>query len=153
MQRDVPKTSHKSPIENVETREEPFARQQVPQPDGFGKSKADQLGQAMAVATEAGQEIARRFASLNRRQRLTLARVFRRQLLPPGKPGRRRSKEIDSAFADWKAGMRGVDLYRKHIPRFVGMGYWKRKVKTRALLEAIRSRDRRERNRNALAEL
>jgi hypothetical protein len=54
----------------------------------------EELSQATKAATEAGMEIARKFATLDRRQRLTVISAFRRQLLPPGKPGRRRSKAI-----------------------------------------------------------
>jgi hypothetical protein len=37
---------------------------------------------------------------LDQRQVLTIVKMFRRQLLPPGKPGRRRSKKITEAYAD-----------------------------------------------------
>jgi hypothetical protein len=119
--------------------------------DSEPTSKADVSGtpethltEAAATAERAGKDIAATFRSLAPRQRRSVVTVFRRQLFPPGKPGRKRSKEITAAYADWKAGMRGLSLYRKHILRFDRMGYWERKVKTRALMDSIRARTRRE---------
>lgn len=105
-----------------------------------------QYSAAAAIAERAGKEIAETFHNLAPRRLRSLVVAFRRQLLPPGKPGRKRSKEITAACADWAAGMRGMALYRKHIPRFDRMGHWERKVKIRALLDAIRARQRREQN-------
>ena len=109
------------------------------------------LTAAAALAELSGQEIAAKFRSLAPRQRRTVVSAFRRQLLPPGKPGRRRSAEITAAYADWAAGMRGLTLYRKHIRRFDRMSHWQRQVKTRALLDAIRARRRREEERQETA--
>jgi hypothetical protein len=103
----------------------------------------DPWTEAAAIAERSGTEIATKFRDLAPYQRRRLVSVFRRPLFPPGKPGRRRSKEITAAYTDWAAGLRGLALYRKHIPRFDHMGYWQRKVKTRALMDAIRARKRR----------
>ncbi len=103
-----------------------------------------QLSRAIAIAEQAGKEITERFSNLAPHERRKVVTQFRRQLFSAGKPGRRRSKEITAAYADWINGMRGLVLYRKHIPEFDRMGFWKRKVKTRALLDAIRTRKRRE---------
>jgi len=111
--------------------------------DGNGDSKT-QLAQAMAVAERAGKDIATNLSTLAPHQRLTVVKAFRRQLLPPGRPGRKRSKVVTAAYTDWRAGMRGLALYRKHLPRFDRMNHWERKVKTRALLDAIRARKRRD---------
>lgn len=89
--------------------------------------------------------IALNFPGLPLRERRRIVTALRHKLIPPGKPGRKRSKEIAAAYADWQAGMRGLPLYRKHVSGFDRMGYWKRKAKTRALMDAIRSRRRRER--------
>jgi len=99
------------------------------------------------IAKRAGEEIAANFPGLPLRERRRIVTALRHKLIPPGKPGRKRSKEITEAYADWKSGMRGLALYRKHIPRFDRMGIWERKVKTRALMDAIRSRRRREQRR------
>jgi hypothetical protein len=82
--------------------------------------------QANAAATAAGAEIARDFAKASRRQRLRLANTFLRQLLPPRKGGRRNTERITAAHADWKAGVRGLELYERHIPGFRKMSYWKK---------------------------
>jgi hypothetical protein len=112
--------------------------------DGSGSAEM-QLTEATGIAQRVGKEITANFRSLAPRQRRGVVTAFRRQLFPPAKPGRRRSKEITAAYTDWAAGMRGLALYRKHIRRFEHMGYWQRKVKTRALMDAIRARNRRER--------
>ena len=95
------------------------------------------------IATEAGQRIARYHSHLDRRERMRIATVFRRQLIPPRKPGRKRRKEITAAHADWKLGIHGVELYSKHIPGYERMSRWRRKSESRDLLDAIRSRERR----------
>jgi hypothetical protein len=99
---------------------------------------------AIAIAERSGQEIAMKFPALPSHQRRSVITAFRRQLFPPGRPGRKRSKEVTAAYTDWMAGMRGLGLYRKHIYRFDRMGHWERKVRTRALMDAIRTRKRRE---------
>lgn len=104
-----------------------------------------QLSEAIAIAERVGKDITEKFPCLAPRERRKIVAQFRHQLLPPGKPGRKRSEKITAACADWAAGMRGLALYRKHLPQFDQMGLWKRKVKTRALLDAIRTRKRRER--------
>jgi hypothetical protein len=109
------------------------------------------LTEATAIAERSGQEIASKFRGLAPHQRRQVLTVFRRQLSPPGKPGRKRSKEITAAYMDWMAGMRGLGLYRNHINRFDRMGHWERRVKTRALMDAIRSRKRREQRRRTSA--
>ena len=103
-----------------------------------------ELSEAAAIAEQAGKNIVERFINLSPQQRRAVVTRFRRQLFQPGKPGRKRSKEITAACVDWAKGMRGVALYQKHLPRFDRMGHWERKVKTRALLDAIRTRKRRE---------
>jgi hypothetical protein len=104
----------------------------------------EELSQAIAKATESGAQIAQSFSDLSRRQRSAVVRAFQKQVLPRGRPGRRRSRQITRAYEDWRNGVRGVALCAKHIPRFGKLGYWERKVKMRNLLEAIRARYRRE---------
>jgi len=124
-------------------------------PEGVPVSTADQkttrmmLADAAAIAEQTGKEIAAKFCDLGTRERRSLVLRFRRQLFPASKPGRRRSGQITAACSDWNAGMRGVALYRKNIPGYDRMGHWQRKVKTRALMDAIRARRRREQPRTA----
>jgi len=115
------------------------------------------MAAAAAIAEHAAQEIISKFGNLGPRERRKLVSRFRRHLFPAsGRPGRgrsKRSKEITAACLDWKAGMRGLPLYRKHIPRFDRMGYWEQKVKMRTLMDAIRTRNRRERPQPPATEL
>ena len=98
---------------------------------------------AEVSATEAGQRIARDYPHLDRRGRLRIVGTFRRQLIPSRKPGKKRRKEITAAHADWKLGMRGVELYTTHIPGYDRMSRWRRESKSRDLMDASRSRERR----------
>jgi hypothetical protein len=112
---------------------------------GFGaaSSTPENTSSAEVVATEAGQQIARDCSHLDRRARLRIVSTFCRQLIPPRKPGRKRRKEITAAHVDWRLGMRGVELYSKHIPGFDRMSRWRRESECRDLMDAIRSRERR----------
>jgi hypothetical protein len=104
--------------------------------------------EACNLAREAGTQIMARFEpALDRKERLKVLAAFRRTLFPPGQPGRKRRKEITAAHADWKAGIRGVRLYQRHIPGFDRMSRWKRRAKMQTLMDAIHTRERRERNR------
>jgi hypothetical protein len=76
---------------------------------------------------------------------LKILRAFRVELIPPARPGRRRKKAITEAHRDWKAGIKKIDLYRKYIPGWEKAGEWRRKGTARKLMDAIRSRERRER--------
>ena len=103
----------------------------------------DNLPPAELIASDAGQRIARDHPHLDRRGRLRIVSTFRRQLIPPRKPGRKRRKEITAAHADWKLGTHGLELYRRHIPGFDRMSRWRRESTIRDLMDAIRSRERR----------
>jgi hypothetical protein len=120
------------------------AIQAVEEPSGSGiPATPECLPLAQVIATEAGQRIARDFPHLDRHWRLQIATIFHRQLIPARRPGRKRRKEITAAHADWKVGVRGAQLYRKHIPGFDRMSRWRRESKSRDLMDAIRSRERR----------
>lgn len=74
-------------------------------------------------------------------------RAFKSGLFPKNKPGRRPKEQITAAYLDWTAGIRGVQLYQKHIPKWEQKSRWRRKAEQRVLLDAICSRARRERER------
>ena len=131
---------------NDENKAVPDSNDDLTKGDGFGTLDAE-FAEAAVIAQRSGKEIALASQNLTPRQKRAIVTVFRRQLIPPGKPGRRKSKKITAAYGDWKAGMRGVPLYRKHISHFDQMGYWERKGKTRTLMDAIRARKRREQRR------
>jgi hypothetical protein len=61
--------------------------------------------EAMELALAAGQQIVICFPNLTLRERLHVVSVFRRQLLPRRKPGRKLSSRITAAHADWNAGI------------------------------------------------
>jgi hypothetical protein len=100
----------------------------------------------MAAAAEAGRQMAQD-DRLNKRQRRAVVRAFKEQLLPSGHPGRRKTKRITRAYQDWLAGVRGVALFRKTIPRWEKLGYYARQIKSRRLMSSIRARHRREKKR------
>lgn len=82
-------------------------------------------------------------ASYITRRRVVSA--FRREIIPPGRPGRKRSAEITAALADWKAGLRGLQLYQRHIPSWDKMSHWRRRIEAERLRDAISTRRRRQR--------
>jgi hypothetical protein len=53
---------------------------------------------------------------------------------------------MTAAYRDWKAGMRGVALFRKHIPGWEGHHRYRKIGEQKALIDAIRSRSRRQPN-------
>ena len=69
--------------------------------------------------------------------------AVRRALLPRGK----KSNSRDSAYDDYKRGMRGLPLYRKHIPGYEKLGPWRRERAQRQLRQALAKRAERERKR------
>lgn len=108
----------------------------------------DVVSQALELAREAAARITAQFGTaLDRAARLKVARAFERVVVPREKrrPGRKRKAAITAAVTDYEAGMRGVELYRKHIPGYSGMSHYRRLAKQRTLAEAIHSRRRRER--------
>ena len=55
-----------------------------------------------------------------------------------------RRRQIDKAYPDYKAGMRGLKLFRKHIPNFARLSRWRRKEERDRLLKALQKRAERE---------
>ena len=115
----------------------------LPQPDGSGTSVPSDFDRARSASTYAAKRIKSKFLALTLEERRRVGRAFLSTLAPSGSRGRKRRKEITAAHADWKNGMRGPELFEKHIPGFKTMSQWKRRVKKRALIDAIRSRERR----------
>jgi hypothetical protein len=102
---------------------------------------------AKEMTTRAAHDIRRQFgAFLTRDESVRLVSMFRAGVVPRRKAGRRPNAQVTAAYLDWKAGIRGLDLYRKHIPGWQKHGEWRRKGEKRALMDAIRSRRRRERD-------
>jgi hypothetical protein len=148
MQRDVPKPSVPSQTRNVVIIAEKSGPEYAPQPDGLG-TPDEPMEHASKQAQEVGVDIVVRFGSLlSRSDRIKLVTIFRRVLIPPKRRGRRPKEAITSAHRDWRNGIRGLTLYRAHIPGFEKHSQWRRSFEQRALMDAIYSREKRERTRN-----
>lgn len=132
-----------------ENKQNPEPSESAPKTLGFGKEE-DATAEALAKAKEIAMKAARQIQagarqSIERREALRIVSAFRSTLIPHGRRGRKQKAVITAAHADYKSGMRGVALYRKHIPRFDRMSHWEREGKARRLMDAIRSRERRSR--------
>lgn len=126
----------------------------LPKLDGSGKQCGDgnpEVDRAIAILTGAAHRIEAECGgiALNRRHRMIIASRLWRLLVPRRRPGRKRKPMLTSAVEDYKAGMRGPQLYRKYIPGLDRMNRYKREVLARRLRDAIRTRIRREQRQQA----
>jgi len=80
--------------------------------------------------------------------RARLARSIRRRIVPRRKPGPKNSR-LDAAYRDYRAGSRGMPLYRKHIPGHDKMSQWRRAYRQRRLMNALQKRASREKKRRS----
>ena len=82
-------------------------------------------------------------ADLGRKTRIDVITAVRRALLPrrPRKPDPR----IDAAYADYRAGIRGLGLFRRHIPNHSTKAHYRRAADERRLMNSIHKRMSRER--------
>jgi hypothetical protein len=78
--------------------------------------------------------------------RLNIVAIVHRAIVPKRPPGRK-NQELDSAYAEYKAGIRGLKLFRKHIPNYDRLSRWRRNEKQNRLLKALQKRAERERKR------
>jgi hypothetical protein len=85
-------------------------------------------------------------AGLPRTTRLKVAVAVRLAIVPKRKPGRK-NQRLDKADADYRAGTRGLDLFRKHIPRHDKLSKWRRAYEQRKLLNTLEKRAERDRKR------
>lgn len=74
------------------------------------------------------------------RQKITAA--VRQAVLPRQK--RRKHPQLDAAYADHQAGMRGLALYRKHIANHDKKSRYRRRTEERRLMNSIHQRSSRE---------
>jgi len=79
-----------------------------------------------------------------RSTRLRVASAVRRAIVPRLKPGKR-DHRLDSAYADYRAGMRGMALFRKHIPNHDRLSLWRRRIEEGRLRNTLQKRAQRER--------
>lgn len=101
------------------------------------------ITQPMRTAIDAFRQAVER-EGLSRPARVLVAEVARREIVPRRTPGRK-NERMDLAYADYRAGMRGLDLYRKHIPNFAKLSRWRRIVEQSRLSNTLRKRSERER--------
>lgn len=121
-----------------------------PKGSGFEQPDPVPLAEARKRAHDAGSRIAIDFGSLlDSSDRRKVLGTFRRTLFPAQRPGRRRSARVTAAHRDWKNGMRGPALYRAHIPGWDKHNHYRRQSEARALMDAVRTRERRQGQRNA----
>lgn len=129
-----------------------------PAPPGDGRAArnraacepSESFTTAKQIALHAAAEIRRKFGnSFTRDECQRLANAFRSGIVTKRKPGRRQKEQITAALADWRKGMRGDDLCRAHIRGWDRHSIWRRKQEARMLMDAIRSRRRREHGRCA----
>jgi hypothetical protein len=100
---------------------------------------------AKQIALRAAAEIRSQFGNgFSRDDCQRLANAFRSGIVTKRKPGRGQKAHITAALADWKAGMRGDDLCRTHIRGWDRHSIWRRKQEAKMLMDAIRSRRRRD---------
>jgi hypothetical protein len=111
-------------------------------------AERNEVAGAHALAEEVAARIAAEFdPTLERNDRNKVVAAFRRVPIPRRPPGRPPKETVTAAYQDWKVGLRGVELYHKHIPDWQQHSKWRRESEARALREAIRARERREQRR------
>ena len=113
---------------------------------GAAKHRRTLLKCAMGLTLESAEEIRLTMSNCGGLSRPELARIcrkFRTGLTDRKRAGRRPSKDITAAYEDWLAGMRGKELYAKHITNYAKLNHWRRKDLSEKLMSALRSRKRR----------
>jgi hypothetical protein len=112
------------------------------------KPVSEELAAAKEKALRIGQhEFREQYGeSLTRGDYIQVARAFYSAIVPKRKPGRRPKPQVTAAYLDWKGGLRGHPLYAKHIPGWQKHNRYRRQGEQKALMDAIRSRSRRQQN-------
>ena len=78
--------------------------------------------------------------------RMVVSATVRRRVVPRRKPGRKNSR-LDAAWIDYRAGIRGLQLFRKYIPGHDRMSRWRRSFRQKRLMNTLHKRASRERAR------
>ena len=139
----VPKPSSCFVPNSDENRDVAAVVNHEPKPSGSGTPDSQPVAEACKRAQDVGVAIVADFGeALARRDRSKVLSTFRRILFPARRPGRRPKETITAAHRDWKNGVRGPALCRAHIPGWEKHGYYRRQSEARALMDAIRTRER-----------
>jgi len=79
--------------------------------------------------------------------RLRVVAAVRELIVTRGKPGKKKDERIDRAYADYTAGVRGLKLFKKHIPGHDRLSHWRRSVEQDRLMAALQQRASRNKKR------
>jgi hypothetical protein len=123
-----------APVESVPAGSTTLA---APTPPAYTASMATLKECVEKILTEHGDE-------LNRSERIRLLQWLRGALIVKKKAGRRPLIRVTRAYQAWKEGIRGIALFREHIPRWEKLACYRRRDEQRKLLAAIHSRRRRD---------
>jgi len=85
---------------------------------------------------------------LSAEDRRDIVEQVRKRVLPRR---RRKNPGLDAAYEDYLEGMRGIELFRKHIPDFSKKGHYQRQADQRRMMNGIHQRLSRERKRGRAA--
>jgi len=108
------------------------------------KAISEAFAGSKEITTQAFHDIRRQYGErLTREECLKLVSLFRAGMVPRRRAGRRPKPQVTAAYLDWKAGMRGVALFRKHIPGWQKHNRYRRMAEQKGLMDAIRNRVRR----------
>jgi hypothetical protein len=109
---------------------------------------SEAFASAKEMTSRAAVDIQREFGpNLTREEAMKLVSAFRARIVPRRTPGSRKKPQVTAALMDFRAGMRSAALFRKHIPGWEKHNRYRRMAEEKRLMDAIRSRRRRERQR------
>ncbi len=108
-------------------------------------AESEAFREAKEAVTRAADEILKHWGGgLSKQECGRLANALRSAITPKRKAGRRPTARVTRAYEDWKAGMRGPELYVRHIQGWEKHNRYRRKGEARDLMDAIRKRRKRE---------
>ena len=115
------------------------------------KKKDDaQLLAAGAIIDKAGQAIRQSYGRpLTLHEIAQLQRALQARLRPARKSGRKRQARITAAVRDYKAGLRGLPLYAKHIPGHEKLSELARTKFEHNLIDAVTKRIKHDKKRRS----
>lgn len=115
-----------------------------------GAASGREAGEDPAKRARAcAEDILSKWNGLSMSERRQIVSAFRLTMIPKQRAGRKPSASLTAAYGEWKAGTRGTALFRKHISNWEHLSRWRRKSEQRSLMEAIYSRNRRARAKQA----
>ena len=103
------------------------------------------VSEPLAGAIEALRQTAEQ-EGLTHAARINIVAIVHHAIVPKRSPGPK-DRRLDAAYAEYKVGVRGLRLFRKHIPDYGKLSRWRRNEKQNRLLKALQKRAERERKR------